>query len=333
MGYLRLDLFPRRKFNKQTFDKYYTEYEQYLFTNKPVKYQIVAPLENFDCASNSSVIKLSSYVRIVPANSTFYPDIISENLNKWMNELCPEVEYWTPPKFFLEIDCEMERNKVPSKCKERIEDDMIKSVREVFRILRLYKEGNFTCGFIYWFPKTPCDPPHNYDDIFSFHGNYYTPNGYSIKKNDVKKLQNLFQEYSKNLNNKDFPHSAIFYLDKGVKRNEPTDSLVDFTAALEYLLVKGKQEITFTLKIYTASFLKGYQQNGREISEDIKKAYDFRSKIVHGRSYKVDEFKCMEISKKIEGYARKAIIKWLDMIDKGKTAKEIYDSIEKKLLS
>lgn len=324
-----------KNYKKQTFDKYYTEYEEYLSptSNKPVKYQIVVPLENFECSSNLSAIKLSSNVRIVSGNNTFYPDIIEENKDRWMNKLFPKNEHYNPPEFFLELDHEMKKEIVPSVSKEHIENDITKSIRKVFRILRLYKDGNIAGGFIYLFPKTPCDPPHDYDDIISYHGNRYSPNKYSITKNDVIKLKNLFKKYSKNSNHKDFPDSAIYYLDKGLKRTEPTDSLVDFTAALEYLLANGKMEIAFTLRVYTAAFLKRNKQDGRKIYDDIKETYKLRSDIVHGKGNKVDEFKCREYSKKTEKYARKAIIKWLDMIDKGKTAKEIFESIENKLLS
>ena len=328
-----------KNYKKQTFDKYYTEYEEYLSptSNKPVKYQIVVPLENFECSSNLSAIKLSSNVRIVSGNGTFYPDIIEENKDRWMNELFPKIEYYDPPEFFLEIDYEMKKERVPSECKEHIENDIIERIREVFRILRLYKDGFLRSGFIYLFPKAPCDPPHDYDDIISYHGNSYSPNKYSITKNDVIKLQNLFKKYLKNSNHKDFPHSAIYYLDKGLKRTEPTDSLVDFTTALECLLAKGKMEIAFTLRVYTAAFLKGNKQDGRKIYDDIKETYNLRSIIVHGKEkdkkVKAGEFEYREYSKKTERYARKAIIKWLDMIDKGKTAEEIYESIENKLLS
>ncbi len=334
MGYLSLDLFPRRKFNEQTFDEYYTEYEQYLYTNNPIKYQTVAPLENFDCTSNSSAIELSNDVRIVPANSTFYPHIIEEDLNRWMNEKDPEIQYCFPTKFYLEIDFEMGKEKVPSKCIEQIEHITIEKILEVFKILRLYKEGSFMYSFIYWHSKIPCDPPHDCDDIHSLFGKYYyRPNIYLLQENDVKNLQHLFQKYSNNSNNEDFPHSAIYYLDKGIKENDAADKLVDFTAALESLLLESKQEIATTLAIRTAFFLEQNKQKCKEIYKEMKKAYGFRSKVVHGERDKVKELVYKEFSEKTERYARKAIIKWLDMIDEGKTAKEIYESIEDKLFS
>ena len=57
---------PEKKFNEQTFNEYYAELEQFIYTNKPVKYHVVLPLENFNCTLDSPVIKLSDDIKIVP---------------------------------------------------------------------------------------------------------------------------------------------------------------------------------------------------------------------------------------------------------------------------
>jgi hypothetical protein len=324
------------EFNEQTFNEYYTEYEEYLSSasNKPITYQIVVALENFGCDFSSATITLSNNVRIVPGSSTFYSDAIGKNMNLWRdimgrNIVDLEIGNYEPPEFFLEIDYEMEKKKVPSEYKEFIEHISLAKTQNVFKTLRLYKEGSFTCGLIYWCSKTPCDPPYNDDYTLYYAGNHSELNAYILQKDgDVEKLQQLFEKYSNNSNKKDFPHSAIYYLDKGIRENDIADRLVDYTAGLESLFVDKKEGITTQLAHRTAFFLEEDRQKCRDIYKDIKKAYDVRSKIVHGDYHKIKgELKLEEYCNKTERYARRAISKWIDKIDKGNNAKDIYDSI------
>lgn len=320
-------------FSNQTFDEYYAEYEQFLYDNKPIRYKIAVPLENFNCTINETPIKLFNNIRIVPSDNTFYPDMI-QCYTRWENEY-PEVIHYGPPDFFLEINLYMERDIIPSQYREYIEYIAVENVKDVVKVLRLYKEGGFRAGWVYWFPDTPCDLPYYFDDILYWGGNYSTLSKYTIEKDDIKKLKQLFERYSNikeqgKKNKNDFPHSAIYYFDKGVRETDTNDRLVDYTAALESLFVEGKDKITKQLTEKTGFFLEKDRQKRREIIKDIDKAYKFRSKIVHGGYYKInDVLKLKEYCNKTERYARRAIIKWIDMIYKGKTRQEIYDSIRR----
>ena len=330
-----------RYFSNQTFDEYYAEYEQFLYDNKPIRYKIVVPLENFNCTISETPIEFFNNIRIVPSDKTFYPDMI-QYYNLWENEY-PEVIHYCPPDFFLEINLEMERDIIPSQRRESIEHIAVEKVKDIFKVLRLYKEGDFRAGWIYWFPDTPCDIPYYFDDILYWGGNYFTPSKYTIEKDDIKKLEQLFQLYSnikeqdkeENKSKNDFLHSAIYYFNKGIIQNDMADGLVDFTAALESLFVDGKEGIATLLALRTAFFLEEDRQKcKKEIFKDIKKAYGFRSNIVHGDYHKIKyELELKEYTKKTERYTRQAIIKWIDMIEKGKKRQDIYDSIEDNLFS
>jgi len=337
-----------REFNEQTFDEYYAEYEQFLYSNLPVKYQIVASLENFNYAIPSSDIILSSNTRIVSNKEKhlegFDSSALTYDIDEYLDEDgCPvddEMRYYTIrhniSNFWLEIDCEIEKGKIPSECKEYIEHTSLEEVKKVFKILRLYKEGDFREGVIYWRPKNKIsfDSPYAQKLAFCDFKRYDTSNKYLLQMDDVNKLQLLFQKYSNNSKMKKFPNSAINYLDKGVIATDTPHRLVDYVAALESFLVEGKEGIATMLAIRTAFFLEGDRQKCREIFKDIKKAYGLRSNIVHGDYHKIkDKLELEKYCKKTEEYVRLAIIKWIDMIGKGKTEKEIYESIEDKLFS
>ncbi len=231
--------------------------------------------------------------------------------------------------------------KVPSKCKEHRELAKGK-LQEVMTILRLYKEGDLECGFLYWYPKTPCDPPHSYDDMLFFRVYYDSPNKYLLQEDDIKSLSLLFRIYrkhSRNLYKKDFPYSAIDCLNEGLKEDKSENKLISFIGALEALLIderkrneiieNKKMTIKSVLAKSTASFIntKKDRQGYEKIKNDIIQAYNLRSKIAHGRGREVPPHECEEYNNKTEIYARRAIRKWLDEIEQGKTTRDIIGSI------
>lgn len=309
-----------RQFNEQLFNDYYAEYEKFLYSNSPLRYCISAALENFDYLPNSAIV-LDSDIRVVPKGSTFYASYSDcpESQENGDVATTPQITGYNPPKFFLEIDHEMEKVKVPSQCKEHIEFVARGKVREVLKILRLYKEGDLTSGLVCWFPKTPCDPPYSDNFLLYFQGNYPTQDKYYLQEDEVEGLQRLLQKYSSiSDKNADNAYSAVYYFNDASKKGEPgdkRDKLVKFISALEALLVPGKDRVSLADRV--ASFLSESSQKSEEIRKDIKRAYEIRSDIVHGRLKKVDELECEEYAKKIERYARQAIILWLDKTKKG----------------
>jgi hypothetical protein len=324
------------EFNESTFDIYYNGYEEYLSStsSKPIKYQIVVALENFDCNFSLSTIALSSNIRIVSSDSTYYSDVIRECIPLYAGVMELETDMYEHPSFFLEIDYEMDKRKVPLECIEHLEFISLVEVKKVFKILRLYKEGSIACGLIYWCPKTPCDSPHNKDYILQYFGNCAEPNTYILQQDDTGKIQHLFEKCSNNSKNKIFPNSAIYYLDKGVIENDITDKLVNFAAALESFIVNGNEEIATQLAIRLAFFLEKDRQKCREIYKDIKKAYSFRNKIVHGDYHKIkNELELNEYCDKTEKYARQAITKWIDLLCEGKTIQDIHDLVEENIFT
>ncbi|GAG93504.1 unnamed protein product, partial [marine sediment metagenome] len=113
-----------REFNEQTFDEYYAEYEQFLYSNLPVKYQIVASLENFNYILPSSDIILSGNTRIVSKRKKHIEGYLFSAPTYDIDEDEIEERHYKLQflsNFWLEIDCEIEKGKIPSECKEYIE--------------------------------------------------------------------------------------------------------------------------------------------------------------------------------------------------------------------
>jgi hypothetical protein len=325
----QLHCLPDNKFNEQTFNEYYTELEQFISANKSVKYHVVLPLENFDCTLDSPVIQLSNNIRIVSARSTFYPDIIEEDKNRWMNELCHEVDYYCPPKFFLEIDRIMKRKMVLSENKNNIIGDVREKWREILKILRLFSEGDLSFGYAYLYSKLPCEPQYIDDTMLVYKGNYDTSNKYILKEDDIKNLQLLFKKYTSNKNKEGFPQSSINYLEDGANEKKPEKRLLDYIYGLERLLVIEKNKKRNSLATRVANFIGENKEGWIEINKNVEFSYNrFRNKLSHGSKDEVSLSKCNEYSKTMENYTRQAINKYLDMVDKGHTKQEILDFIE-----
>ena len=334
-----------REFNEQTFDEYYIGYEKFLYSNLPLKYQIVASLENFNYPLPSPDIILSGNTRIV-SNRDKHIDGIMHSTSTYdiVDPIDPDdlenaTEQWHHKaqilsNFWLEIDCEIEKGKIPSECKEYIEHTSLEEVKRVFQILRLYKQGDFRHGVIYWRPNSSYEAPYDKKLDFCDIELYDTPNKYLLQKDDVNELQLLYLKCTKNKNKKAFPHSSIYYLDKGICDTDIHDRLVDYTAALESLFADGTEGIASQLALRTAFFLEEDRQKRKEIFKDIKKAYGFRSNIVHGNYHKIkDELDLDEYCNKTERYVRLAIIKWIGLIDKGMKQQDIYDLIDENLFT
>jgi len=324
----QLHCLPDNKYNEHTFNEYYSELEKYIYTNKPIKYHVVLPLENFECTLDSPVIPLSGDIKIVYAPSTFYPDIIEEDKNRWMQELFPGVEHYSPPEYFIEIDRVVKRKMVLSKREEDIIDNVRNRWREVLKILRLFKEGDLKFGYAYWYSKLPCDPQYIDDTMLAFGDNYDTPNKYILEENDIENLQVLFKKCSSNSGKEDFPQSSIDVFDDGAIEKKPDKKLLDYIGGLENLLVKEKSKKRSLLTKRTANFIGKDRKNWINILNNIENAYELRNKIAHGSKGEISLSESEKYSKKMENYTRQSINKWLDMVDKGLTKQDILDSLE-----
>ena len=79
----------------------------------------------------------------------------------------------------------------------------------------------------------------------------------------------------------------------------PADSLADIVAALEALLVRDKQEVSYKLRVRAAHFIATTAHERRKICKDFADAYKYRSRIVHG-DYVFDQSSEWETAKELK---------------------------------
>ena len=104
------------------------------------------------------------------------------------------------------------------------------------------------------------------------------------------------------------------------------DRIIDQMIAFEYLFLGDSQELTYKLSQRVA-FLLGKRSSQREtIFNNMKKAYRYRSRIVHGDNPPGrDELR--GIISKTEDYLRQSIRRFLLLLSQGNSLKEIRDNL------
>lgn len=100
------------------------------------------------------------------------------------------------------------------------------------------------------------------------------------------------------------------------------DRIIDQMIAFESLYLGNPQELTYKLALRTA-FLLGKR---KAVFSDMKKAYDYRSRIVHGDSPPSRD-ELQGIVPKIEDYLRQSIRRFLLLLSQGNSLKEIRDNL------
>ena len=146
----------------------------------------------------------------------------------------------------------------------------------------------------------------------------YYFNKYKLEKNEIEELKNLFQKVK---NAPEFLRIPISRFNFAYDRRKPEDKLIDLIVALESLLVKENQELSYRLSLRTSFLLGKNNKERKELFCLMKKAYNLRSKIVHGSKYKNEvkiNNKTIPIYKlvsNIEDILRKSIKKALNFKD------------------
>lgn len=104
---------------------------------------------------------------------------------------------------------------------------------------------------------------------------------------------------------------------------ELEDKLIDQMIAFESLYIGDDKELGYKLALRTA-FLLGKKK--ATIFRDMRKAYDLRGQIVHGNK-EVDASKLEETIPKTEEYLRQSIRRFLVLLSKGHSLKEIRQKL------
>lgn len=104
------------------------------------------------------------------------------------------------------------------------------------------------------------------------------------------------------------------------------DRLIDQIIAFESLLLGNEQELTYKLALRTAFLLRTRKDFRNKIFTNMKKAYNYRSKIVHGDNPPNRKI-LGGIVPNTENYLRQSIKKILNLLSQGKSLNDIRNNL------
>ena len=108
------------------------------------------------------------------------------------------------------------------------------------------------------------------------------------------------------------------------------DRIIDQMIAFESLFLGDIQELTYKLALRVALLL-GRRNKRETIFNDMKKAYKYRSRIVHGDT-QVSRYELRGIIHKTEDYLRQSIRRFVYLLSKEPSLKEIRDKLDENIL-
>lgn len=152
---------------------------------------------------------------------------------------------------------------------------------------------------------------------------------YEISENEIKEIKKLWTTLNQyNFNENKFLDIALKRFNYAYERVENEDKLIDFMISFESLFLKEseKSELNYKLALRISKFIEG---DSKEIYYDLKKAYNLRSRVVHGSSKDLRN-EIGQIVDKVENYLRKSIRKFMEQNKpQSKLIKELDENIIK----
>lgn len=158
---------------------------------------------------------------------------------------------------------------------------LLEQVEDVIHALRLFKDGDLPHPVAVMFSEQwPCQGATQ---------RLGAPGGslcnYELKADEAVEFQRFWADLQKCSERS--VEAAIRRFGYAGERHRPEDKLVDLLIAAESLfLTDTNLEVSYRLSVRFALFVEGSDYSRRELFDHMKKAYDVRSIIVHGREPK-----------------------------------------------
>lgn len=219
-------------------------------------------------------------------------------------------------------------------------EEMFNKVEEVFidvvTALRLCHSGIVTPGEIVSLSILPNETEVSsiterliQSYIYSRDNIWFSTSSYILVDSDIPKINGLIEAIGKWKT-----QTAINIAVRRFNLSYSSDfegKIIDQMIAFESLFLGYDQELKYRLALRTAFLLGKYDKEERNnVFNNMRKAYNLRSEIVHGNK-EVDNAKLQEIIPQTEEYLRQSIRKFLSMLLQGHTLKSLRQDTDEKL--
>ena len=312
------------KFIESIFNHSYLEMEDYLYGDK-TRIGIFVPLENFhselkeiSLGNEWCILRIPEGRIIDLLNSSQIPELNLMSLThalQWIGDV---------PKIILENGQKMKE--VPGYSAYH------STIREIIAAMRIFKSGDF--GFRYTEKKAI-----GWGFIgkgTSFHetrSHFGAP--YLLAKEEVSALREFIEQYQ-SLKKDPALKVAISRLDYVFERDRYEDRIIDTMIAFEALFIEDRLELQYRLSLRVAACLYEFGSNRYDVYNDIRRAYQLRSRIVHGdserkinRFLKRENINRKEFVERIVGYLREAMRAYMGMLGNGMDRESIIKQLDR----
>ncbi|HJH25591.1 MAG TPA: hypothetical protein C5S37_02200 [Methanophagales archaeon] len=298
------------KFNEKIFTEYFEKFRKF-FANDKLQFRAFAPLECFTADVNE--IQLDDNLRVFKIPSHKLEELLKNSTDM-------PIPHFRMLSLVLSHGFGIERIYETDKIiGERTERHSNRPTQETMRIfdevisaLRLFKPG--TVGYNFIQTKAVDWRPIGDGGISSGIFTYPYFGAYPLKEDEIVDFKDFFKKLKNKPKFLDIPHR---YFNYAHTRERPEDKLIDYMIAFEGLF-KVDVELKFRLSLMVAAFLGGNQKEKGSVFNLMRKAYNLRSKIVHGSSYskniEINEEKLSfgELVSLVEELLRKSIEKSIE---------------------
>lgn len=263
------------RFRKKVFLKHFERMVDF-FNKSKLKFYAFAPLEGF--SSEVDEIELDKNLRIIRLSK----EELSELFKVGRDVSISQDRIF---RFRFILACEYETSKIigeeNSKPKILPSQEIKKIFDNVISALRLFKKGVVGYNLIQtkplgWYPIMSTS---TISGILTYHPYF---GHYKLEKYEIEDFKILLKKIEKA---PDFLTIPINRFNFANERERPEDKLIDYIIAFESLFTKEPQELSYRLSIRVSFFMGKSHKDRKKIFTLIKKAYDLRSKIVHGMNY------------------------------------------------
>lgn len=321
-------------FNEAIFNELYIDFEKLVLTLE-VSYKLFASIGNF--SMDEDIIELGVGIRLKKMTAEELSDMI---------DCSSTFDSFSHPLMFrhrLEIDYQIKESLEPMG--RDLHAEAKGTIKKVISTLRLFK-----CGDIY-------DAKYSYMPVSwtlfargvissypSVQPRMQIKAELRLEKSEIedfKKFWVTYNEFIPKLNTFLFINTAISRFNFAYENNRVEDRLIDYMIAFEALFLKGNenQELNYRLALRTAIMIFTVDDPKTSIFSDMKNAYKLRSLIVHGKNFdeiKRDlETKHLKINNfilKIEEYLRRAIKKFMELMNEPSNQDKIIDFLDSNIL-
>ena len=293
----------------------------------PNKYWF-CPIYCFSCESDT--VNLEGNVQIVRIPPEFHTYLFEESDSSFFRTLPFEVDWIISiPQREVSGIGEIREGQMKQALEEmeRVKDLTV----DLITALRLSKEGRVIPGLLmsasYPTGATPSFGGTTVWTSVSSLDFFVEESTYRFSQDDLTTINSLFKEII------DWRNSGVsnqlkipLYRFHSAYLGPIEERLVDQVIGLESLYLGDPQELSYKLAMRTAYLLGNTREARSEIFNDIKKAYNYRSKIVHGNDPPSRE-QLREIVPRVEEYLRQSLKKYLVLLNEGNTIRQIQQEL------